>query len=310
MSIRVMTQVWDCNAYEGGTLLVLLAMADWADDTGGNIFPKMEKLANKARLSVRGAQLCVAKLKEDGVIAEVAPSRRGRGTEYKIVLERVKELHRNDCTAMASGEDGGSNGVQSATVGVKSDASYIDNHQEPLSEPSSAGAREEALKRWPEIWAAFQAWPHLPDTTTEGRARATWERMLGELPEVDDLVGRIRAQAAKLRISGAKGRGGWATAPHNWLERDRGWADLAPATKVDDSAVRALLGGAAGKLVDALGPGGAPVVDAWFRDALFDAGPPIKIIFPKAWRRDQVAQRYGGALKRAFGEDFILEAAA
>jgi hypothetical protein len=70
------------------------------------------------------------------------------------------------------------------------------------------------------------------------------------------------------------------------------------------------LGGEAGRIVDALGPGSAAGVEAWFRDAQFDAGPPVKIIFPKAWRRDQVAQRYGRAMKQAFGENFILEAAS
>lgn len=199
--------------------------------------------------------------------------------------------------------------VKQGDTGVLSGETPVST--EPLrNNPNANQARAIALTRWPEVWRAFAAWPHLPDTATQGRARATWERLLDELPPVDDLIGRINAQAAKLRVGGARGRGGWATAPHNWLERDRGWADFAPAAKADDGAVRALLGGAAGKLVDAMGPGSAPIVGAWFRDAQFEAGPPVKIMFPKAWRRDQVARRYGGALKRAFGDDFILEAAA
>jgi len=34
MSIRVMTAVWDHSPYESGELLVLLALADWADEPG------------------------------------------------------------------------------------------------------------------------------------------------------------------------------------------------------------------------------------------------------------------------------------
>lgn len=238
MSIRVMTQIWDCGAYEGGTLLVLLAMADWAQDDGTRVFPTMETLAEKARLSVRGAQNCVARLKRDGVIIEVVAPRRGKATEYKIMLDRVKELHRNDCTATVTGEVESENGVQSATVGVQSDVSHIDNHQEPSSEPPYAG--EDALSRWPEVWAAFLTWPNLPDTATEARAKAVTTRILDQLPPLDDLARRIIAHGQKLR-AGNERRGRFlgsqpSTAPHNWLERDRGWEGIV-APVIDQAAI-------------------------------------------------------------------------
>ena len=34
MSIKVMTTVWAEAPYQGGALLILLAMADWADENG------------------------------------------------------------------------------------------------------------------------------------------------------------------------------------------------------------------------------------------------------------------------------------
>lgn len=41
MSIKVMTLVWECAPYGEATLLALLALADWADDSGGGAsFPK------------------------------------------------------------------------------------------------------------------------------------------------------------------------------------------------------------------------------------------------------------------------------
>lgn len=240
MSIRVMTAIWDCNAYEGGTLLVLLAMADWAQDDGSRVFPTMETLAAKARLSVRGAQNCVARLKRDGVILEVNPARRGKATEYKIVLDRVKELHRNECTAITTAEVEDVIGVKSETVGVQSDASHIDNHQEPSSEPPFAG--EDALSRWPEVWAAFKTWPNLPDTATEARAKAVTTRMLAELPPMGALVARVLAHGRKLR-DGNERRGRFlgsqpSTAPHNWLDRDRGW-EVEPDPEFDQARIDA-----------------------------------------------------------------------
>jgi len=44
-----MTKVWDCGRYEKGELLVLLALADWADDAGV-CFPGVPKIAAKSRL--------------------------------------------------------------------------------------------------------------------------------------------------------------------------------------------------------------------------------------------------------------------
>lgn len=240
MSIRVMTAIWDSGLYEGGTLLVLLALADWAADDGTKVFPKIATLAEKARLSVRGAQLCMARLKEDGVLVEVEGARRGKATEYKIVLVRVQELHRNECTATISGENKDAVGVQSATVGMQSDASHIDNHQEPSVEPPYAG--EDALSHWPEVWAAFKTWPNLPETATEHRARSVVERMLGELPPLADLAQRVLAHGRSIRAANER-RGRLlgsmpCTAPHNWLERDRGWeVETEPA--VDQAAIDA-----------------------------------------------------------------------
>jgi hypothetical protein len=222
MSIRLMTLVWDSGFYEGGTLLVLLALADWAQDDGSKVFPKMETLAKKARLSVRGAQMCVAGLRDDGVIQEVAPARRGKATEYKIVLSTLKELHRNECTAITSGEVSGAIGVQSATVGVQSVASHIDNHQEPSVEPSLS--REVSPAAWKKIWQAFKTWPGLPAGASEQLARTVWQRMAADLPS--DLEWRIRAHGTALaRDNAARGKAGMALVvhPHNWLERDRGW---------------------------------------------------------------------------------------
>lgn len=102
--------------------------------------------------------------------------------------------------------------------------------KDPLEGPplTLSPARATVLAGWPEIWQAFLTWPNLPDTASEERTRAALVRLLDELPPPDELTRLIRAQGIRLRAGGGK-RGGWATAPHNWLERDRGWRDLALA---------------------------------------------------------------------------------
>ncbi|MFZ0662146.1 MAG: helix-turn-helix domain-containing protein, partial [Acidobacteriaceae bacterium] len=84
MSIRVMTAVWDRGKrYEGGSLLVLLALADWADD-GGRCYPSVTQLAEKSRLTERQVYSVLRDLKGDRVLeptGEVA-IRDGRGWRF------------------------------------------------------------------------------------------------------------------------------------------------------------------------------------------------------------------------------------
>jgi Helix-turn-helix domain len=65
MSIRVMTKVWDNSRQKEGTLLVLLAIADFANDDG-LAYPSMKTIAKKARMTIRNAQLAVRRLERAG----------------------------------------------------------------------------------------------------------------------------------------------------------------------------------------------------------------------------------------------------
>jgi hypothetical protein len=65
MSIEVMTRVWKHSRHKEGTLLVLLAIADFANDEGV-AFPSMKTIAKKARMTIRNAQLAVRRLERAG----------------------------------------------------------------------------------------------------------------------------------------------------------------------------------------------------------------------------------------------------
>lgn len=68
MSVRVMAWVWEYAQVKSGTLLVLLALADFAHDDGGGAYPSMDTLARKARLEVRHTQAVVKRLEGMGYI--------------------------------------------------------------------------------------------------------------------------------------------------------------------------------------------------------------------------------------------------
>ena len=62
-----MTQVWDHAPYKGSDLLILLALADMANDSG-KCWPSIQTLANKARLSERQTRIILKRLEAGQVI--------------------------------------------------------------------------------------------------------------------------------------------------------------------------------------------------------------------------------------------------
>lgn len=64
MSVRAMTAVWEDSLSRGNHRLVLLAIADIAGDDGTGCIMRQEKIAQKAGISLRTLQRCVADLIE------------------------------------------------------------------------------------------------------------------------------------------------------------------------------------------------------------------------------------------------------
>src|SRR5258706_5616674 len=84
MSVRTMATVWERSQHAGTELLMLLAIADFADDNG-NAYPAVATLAAKCRMTSRNANLILAELRSTGEL-EVRPNQGPRGTNrYRIV---------------------------------------------------------------------------------------------------------------------------------------------------------------------------------------------------------------------------------
>lgn len=98
MSIKMMTMVWGCGSYEGGHMMVLLAMADHADDKGGSIFPTVRNLARKARISPRQVHRCIKDLKEDGIIGrdpDFGQTPNG-AIAYRLDVKKLRRLNEQE----------------------------------------------------------------------------------------------------------------------------------------------------------------------------------------------------------------------
>lgn len=88
MSIKVMSRVWESSAQSGGALLVLLALADFADDEG-YCWPAVGTLATKARMGERNARYLLRSLEAAGEIS-VTPNGGRHGTSGYRVLPGAK----------------------------------------------------------------------------------------------------------------------------------------------------------------------------------------------------------------------------
>jgi hypothetical protein len=95
VSIKVMTLVWDGFDASGSELLCMLALADWCDDFGGNLYPSMATIAEKIRLSEKQARRIVHKFEQDGWLEVVGCANGGApgsSKRWKLNVKRIAEL--------------------------------------------------------------------------------------------------------------------------------------------------------------------------------------------------------------------------
>ncbi|MBP8291458.1 MAG: helix-turn-helix domain-containing protein [Caldilineaceae bacterium] len=85
MSVKIMARVWDDSMHTGSALLMLLAIADHANDEGV-CWPSVETLAAKARVQARQAQNLIAHLVESGELAVQRGAGRRNTSIYVVTI--------------------------------------------------------------------------------------------------------------------------------------------------------------------------------------------------------------------------------
>lgn len=130
-----MTRVWDEAPFEKTTLLILLCMADHANDEGV-CWPAIPTLAKKARCSERWARDIVAELEQKGWLER--DLRPGRATMYKVLFPPTPEpqFTPEDTSPLKQA----SPPPRNPTSGDPGTPVPM-NHKEPPSQPSSTKKR-------------------------------------------------------------------------------------------------------------------------------------------------------------------------
>jgi hypothetical protein len=199
-----MARVWADSLHSGTDLLMMLAIADFADDDG-NAYPSVTTLALKCRTTPRNANRILAALRDSGEL-EVRINEGPKGTNrYRVVFDRMtpaSPLTRTSprhaasppLTRTSSPPDAG---VPKPLTPTSDEPSL--NHQRTTKEPSEgrAARRSRRCPRAFEVSADLEAW-----------ARE-------KHPGVD-----LRAETAKFRDHEFdKPKADWPAAWRNWIAR-------------------------------------------------------------------------------------------
>jgi len=108
-----MTWAWDQDVGTETELLVLLALADRANDDGESCFPGNPEVARKARVSVRSVPRIADRLEARGLI-KILP-REGRSNEYKLNVRNEAwpghQMVKTPATVSGVGDDSQESGV-------------------------------------------------------------------------------------------------------------------------------------------------------------------------------------------------------
>lgn len=101
MSIKVSTRVWEQSTAVGSELLMLLAIADFADEEG-RAFPSIPTLARRCRMGERNAMYLLKALQERGELRVLRGASR-RGTNlYQIVFAATKAENAESSVAVGT----------------------------------------------------------------------------------------------------------------------------------------------------------------------------------------------------------------
>ena len=91
MSVYVLSMVFKAKMTPSEKVL-MLALADYADDEGGSIFPSQATMAEKSSLGERTVTRLLAMFRDRGLLTEEEPATQHHPARYRMNLDMVKKL--------------------------------------------------------------------------------------------------------------------------------------------------------------------------------------------------------------------------
>lgn len=155
MSIKIMSDVWQLSGHKGSGLLLLLAIADAANDWG-HAWPGQDTLAQKTRLTTRTVRSLSQDLENSGEIYRL----RYKGRHYNYVVltgcdeqekaDRIAKLHERIGTPEEPSPDTPAEKISGDSgnhLPVTAETDFPRTVKEPPTKHSGAKAQQEKKKR-------------------------------------------------------------------------------------------------------------------------------------------------------------------
>jgi hypothetical protein len=137
MSIEWMTHVWNNSKQKGSRLLMLLAIADYANDEG-SAYPGLESLARKTRQTKRNAIRIIEKIVEDEEL-EIDTKASHLGTNLYQIRVSTRKPKKSLVTIRAGGGDIlGKQGGDNSVPEMSPDPSLIISNKSSVESSASA----------------------------------------------------------------------------------------------------------------------------------------------------------------------------
>jgi hypothetical protein len=91
MSIKIMASVFAMRGITSSKKLVLLSLADHANDEGHSVYPSIDRTAQRTGLTSRGVRKIVKELVNDGFLIPVVKSHGYHTNEYRIDAQKLSQ---------------------------------------------------------------------------------------------------------------------------------------------------------------------------------------------------------------------------
>ncbi len=236
MSVGVMAWVWKHSQSKPVQRLVLLAIADCANDRGTDAFPAASTLAKKTGLSERGVRKAINDLQSIGEL-EVDYKAGPKGcNRYRVLMP--------DLAPHAGSTRHHVPGTRHETTGDPAprapEPSLNHPPTEPSLEPSLSGALFEPQTKPPRKTAtkpgadpAFDAfWAAYPRKISKGHARKAWTTATATGTDPAEIITATEAHAARCARNRTEER--FIPHPATWLNGER-WGDQPETDRVGAS---------------------------------------------------------------------------
>lgn len=232
MSVRTMARVWELSRHSGTELLMLLAIADFADDDG-NAYPAVGTLATKCRMKPRNANYILRALQESGEL-RLSVGGGPRGTNrYRITLAPLQPAAPLQCSAPLQPIAAPPAIQRRLALQPIADKPSV-NHQEP---PTGATTDVDGL--FIPFWNAY------PRKVGKDAARKAFVK---RKPSRDLLAAMLAALSQQATAPAwAKDGGRYIPHPATWLNDGRWQDEVAGQDEADDRPEWALRAGFANR---------------------------------------------------------------